>query len=88
VELIGFFLLRTPISNWLGWMFILTSSLLFILKVIFKDMPPFAYYIFTLVLSISLLSGPGRRAERINPDTQPTMDPLKMKAKVTGGISG
>jgi hypothetical protein len=55
--LIGFFMLKTAVANWLGWMFIIGSLLLFILMGIFRDMPPFVYYVLTLVLAISLLSG-------------------------------
>jgi hypothetical protein len=50
--LVGWFLLKTPLANWMGWMFILGSVLLFILMVIFKDMPPLSYYILTLVFSV------------------------------------
>ncbi len=54
LALMGWYLLKIPLANWIGWMFILGSVLLFILMVIFKDMPPFTYYLITLVFSIVL----------------------------------
>ena len=55
----GILLLGTGLSNWTGWMLIVGTALLSILMIIFKDMPPFVYYIFTLILAIKLLSGSG-----------------------------
>ena len=55
--LFGFFLLKTTFVNWVGWMFMLGSGTLFILMVIFKDMPPVVYYLLTLTLSVVLIIG-------------------------------
>ncbi|MGW8315806.1 MAG: hypothetical protein ACWGNV_09425 [Bacteroidales bacterium] len=57
--LAGWFLLRMPLANWPGWMLIAGSVLLFILMVVFKDMPPFVYYLLTLVLAITLFTQSG-----------------------------
>ena len=53
--LIGFYLLKTHVRDWVAWMFIIGAALLFILMFIFKDMPPFVYYVLTLVMSVALL---------------------------------
>jgi hypothetical protein len=46
--------LRTGIPEWVGWMMIVSMSLFFLLTVIFKDMPPFVYYIITMVTGIMI----------------------------------
>lgn len=56
--LLGIFFLKTELANWLGWMFMIGSAGLFILIVIFKDMPPVVYYLITIIFSISLIVGP------------------------------
>lgn len=55
--LFGFLLLKTTLVNWVSWVFMLGSSTLFILMVIFKDMPPFVYYLLTLTLSVVMIFG-------------------------------
>lgn len=52
--LIGILLLRSDVVNWVGWMFIIGSGAFFLLMVIFKDMPPFVYYVMTLIASVVL----------------------------------
>ena len=52
----GLFLLRTGLPAWLGWMLIGGTTLVAVLMIVFKDMPPFVYYVFTLVLGIRLLT--------------------------------
>ena len=52
--LIGIFFLKSDIVNWIGWMFIIGAAIFFVLMVIFKDMPPFVYYVLTLIASIVL----------------------------------
>jgi len=51
----GIFLLQTGLANWTGWMLIGGIALISLLMIIFKDMPPFVYYLFTFVLAIKLL---------------------------------
>jgi hypothetical protein len=55
--LLGVILFKTAMANWVSWMFMTGSVLLFILMVILKDMPPFVYYILTLILSVVLFIG-------------------------------
>jgi hypothetical protein len=50
----GAAVLRTGIPEWVGWMMIVSMSLFFLLTIIFKDMPPFVYYIITLVTGIMI----------------------------------
>lgn len=50
----GIVLLRSGLPGWVGWMVIGGSLLFFSLYLIFKDMPPFVYYILTLVTGIML----------------------------------
>jgi hypothetical protein len=57
--LFGILLLGTDLASWTGWMLILGMALLSVLMIIFKDMPPFVYYVFTLILAIKLLTGSG-----------------------------
>jgi hypothetical protein len=44
----GIALLRSDLPGWAGWVLTGGSLLFFVLYLIFKDMPPFAYYILTL----------------------------------------
>jgi len=55
----GILLLGTNMASWTGWMLIAGTALISILMIIFKDMPPFVYYVFTLILAIKLLAEPG-----------------------------
>jgi hypothetical protein len=50
--LLGIFLLNTEIKKWVGVMFIAGGAVLFLLMVVFKDMPPFAYYILTMIAAV------------------------------------
>lgn len=58
--LLGIFLLYSNYSNWVGKAMIAGISLLFILMLIFKDMPPFVYYIFTMILAVVLIVASGK----------------------------
>lgn len=51
---IGIMLLKASVANWIAWMFIVGSAVLFLLMVIFKDMPPFVYYVLTIVAAVAL----------------------------------
>lgn len=55
----GVLLLGTNLAGWMAWMLILGTVLISILMIIFKDMPPFVYYVFTLILAIKLLAESG-----------------------------
>lgn len=50
----GMALLHTGTPSWVGWMLIGGSTLLFIAYLIFRDMPPFVYYILTLITGVML----------------------------------
>ena len=52
---LGLILLRSQIQIWVGWTFIIGSGLFFVLYVVFKDMPPFVYYLLTLILGIVMI---------------------------------
>jgi hypothetical protein len=52
--LIGTFFLRAGIFHWVALMFIISSSIFFLLMVIFKDLPPFAYYLITLIAAFRI----------------------------------
>lgn len=46
---------QSRLPGWLGWLLMGSCALLFILYLLFKDMPPFVYYILTLLLGLMLL---------------------------------
>jgi hypothetical protein len=50
----GVALLRMGLPEWTGWLMIGSMTLFFILTVIFRDMPPFVYYIITLVTGVMI----------------------------------
>lgn len=50
--LLGILFVNSSIANWVGWMFIIGSALFFVLMVIFKDMPPFVYYLISIIASV------------------------------------
>ncbi len=50
----GIALLRTGLQNWVGWMMIGSMGFFFVLTIIFRDMPPFVYYIVTLITGVML----------------------------------
>lgn len=53
--LIGLMLLDSDFPSWLGWMFAVGGVLLFLLTVIFKDMPPFIYYVMTTIAAVYII---------------------------------
>lgn len=55
----GYYFLQIPIPNWIGYTFIIGMGVLFLLTVIFRDMPPFVYYIFFIVAAIGLWRNSG-----------------------------
>ncbi|MCF7805291.1 MAG: hypothetical protein K9N46_09840 [Candidatus Marinimicrobia bacterium] len=52
---LGIGMLSTPFPGWLGWTHIIGAVVLIILSIVFRDMPPFVYYIFTLITGILCL---------------------------------
>ena len=57
--LFGIALLRTELLNWVGWMIIGSMGFFFVLTIIFRDMPPFVYYVIMLITGVMLYrSGP------------------------------
>jgi hypothetical protein len=55
----GYYFLQTPYPNWIGYTLIISMGVLFLLTVIFKDMPPFVYYVFFIVAVIGLWRNSG-----------------------------
>ena len=53
--LFGLVLLSSPYPRWLAWLFGASMLALFVLTVIFRDMPPFAYYLISLPAGIVFL---------------------------------
>jgi hypothetical protein len=53
----GVALLRTELQNWVGWMMIGSMGLFFLLTLIFRDMPPFVYYVVTLIMAYMTYRG-------------------------------
>lgn len=45
----GWFYLQTGFPNWLGWATLIPILILFILLIVLGDMPPFVYYLITLL---------------------------------------
>ena len=52
--LYGMVLLKSGLSVWVGYMMIGSMILFFILTIIFRDMPPFVYYIITLITGVMI----------------------------------
>ena len=53
--LIGLALLRSPLPGWVGWMLVGGPILLFVAYLILKDMPPFVYYLMTLLAGLMII---------------------------------
>lgn len=56
--LMGIGLLHTGLPPWVGWMLAGSMAVLFVLLLVFRDMPPFAYYLLTLVAGVVFLRTP------------------------------
>ena len=56
LAILGYALLRSDLPKWIGWMLIGSMVLLFVLTLIYRDMPPLMFYLVTLVAGIALLS--------------------------------
>ena len=57
--LLGILILKAGLSAWVGWMLMGAMTLVAVLFIIFKDVPPIVYFIFTLILGIRLLTMSG-----------------------------
>jgi hypothetical protein len=55
LAVVGIVLLRSALPVWVAWLLIGGSLLFFVLYLVLKDMPPFVYYILTLVAGIVLV---------------------------------
>ncbi len=53
--LFGLVLLSSLYPRWLAWLFSASMLVLFILTLVFRDMPPFAYYLISLPAGIAFL---------------------------------
>jgi hypothetical protein len=56
LAILGYALLRGDLALWIGWMLISSMVLLFLLTLIFRDMPPLMFYTVTLILGIALVT--------------------------------
>ena len=54
---LGTVLLRTAVPTWVSWMLIAASATLFALYLARRDMPPFIYYVLTLIAGVMLYVG-------------------------------
>ena len=52
---VGSGLIRSTLPHWIGWVLIGGSLLFFVVYLLFKDMPPFAYYVLTLPAGIMMV---------------------------------
>ncbi len=52
--MVGLLLLRTGLPGWVGWVDIGGAVFFFVAMIIFRDMPPFVYYILTLLTGVML----------------------------------
>jgi hypothetical protein len=52
--LFGAALLKAGYPSWLGWLLVSSMIVLFVLTVVFRDMPPFAYYLLALIVGVAL----------------------------------
>jgi hypothetical protein len=50
----GVSLLRSALQQWVGWVVIASMALFFLLTVILRDIPPFVYYLITLLTGVML----------------------------------
>lgn len=54
LAIFGAALLRSELPAWVGWTLIGSMAFFFLLTVIFRDMPPFVYYLVTLLTGVML----------------------------------
>jgi hypothetical protein len=51
---LGTALLQTVLPSWVGWLAIGSAALFLVLAIAFRDMPPFVYYLITLIIGVML----------------------------------
>jgi len=51
---LGTALLQTALPSWVGWLAIGSAALFLVLALAFRDMPPFVYYLITLIIGVTL----------------------------------
>ena len=56
LAILGYALLRSDLAPWIGWMLIGSMVLLFVLTLIYRDIPPLMFYLVTLIAGIALLA--------------------------------
>jgi hypothetical protein len=56
LAILGYALLSSDLPSWIGWMLIGGMVLLFVLTLIYRDMPPLMFYLVTLIAGIALLA--------------------------------
>ena len=56
LAILGYALLSSVLPSWIGWMLIGSMVLLFVLTLIYRDMPPLMFYLVTLIVGIALLA--------------------------------
>lgn len=52
--LLGTALLQMALPSWVGWLPIVSAALFLVLALAFGDMPPFVYYLITLIIGVML----------------------------------
>jgi hypothetical protein len=54
LALLGIALLQMALPSWVGWLPIVSAALFLVLALVFGDMPPFVYYLITLIIGVML----------------------------------
>jgi hypothetical protein len=57
LAVLGVGLLRTDMQPWVGWLSIGAAGLFLVVGIVFRDMPPFVYYIILLTIGFMLFRG-------------------------------
>ena len=53
LTLLGMAILQTGLASWVGWLCIGSAALFLVLALVFRDMPPFVYYLITLTVAVA-----------------------------------
>lgn len=61
LAVLGVGLLRTDMQPWVGWLSIGAAGLFLVVGVVFRDMPPFVYYIILLMIGFMLFRSGANR---------------------------
>ncbi|MFZ0546665.1 MAG: hypothetical protein WAM60_14560 [Candidatus Promineifilaceae bacterium] len=54
---VGVVLLRSGVPNWVGWVVVVGSLVFMMAFVVFKDLPPFVFYLLTLLVGVMVYLG-------------------------------